>query len=521
MTSTYLNYLTFERSYGRPLESASPDDVDPRSDIAREAEYFRENIGKVSTAAELLRDDRLYEFALTAFGLSDQIPNKEFIGNVLDQGVFDPFTDFTSEERLLGQDQNGINQIAEAFWFSEEFILPSLREDAIVDAVDDLTNRYVAANGGVLTDALVTEINYFNDRIVSITSGEDLVKDERLLRLVLSAYNQEDQIGNGELIGKAIDAGVYNPGAAVRKTGSLANTLNDSRYDAFARGFAFNEIGDQNTKSSEFVENVIDRYSVERLEAQAKEARDSELPRNAISGVIQRDSEYFLENIGKVTSIEEFLDNDRLYRYALTAFDLESQIDSKGLVRKVLEEGVEDDDALANQLIDKKFRDFAAAFGFAEVGTRNTRNPNFAADVVERYERVAVETDAGEDNIGVRLGAYFDRQAGGLTSWFSFLGDQALREVLFTAFVLPDEMQQTNPDKLVQIFESRFDIEDFADPVERQKFIERFTLMYDIRNGAPGGSQALVLELYGVTPEAPTDAGGASISSETLSATLF
>jgi flagellar biosynthesis regulator FlbT len=50
---------------------------------ARDREYFRENIGNVVTASELVEDYRLRRVALSAFGLQDDLPNRAFIERVL------------------------------------------------------------------------------------------------------------------------------------------------------------------------------------------------------------------------------------------------------------------------------------------------------------------------------------------------------------------------------------------------------------------------------------------------------
>ncbi|MEE4209506.1 MAG: DUF1217 domain-containing protein [Parvularcula sp.] len=497
MTSTYLSYLTFTRTYGKPLAPVKADEIDPSRSSELEADYFRQNIGKVSSGKELIADERLYAFALRAFGLEDQINNKEFMQNVFDQGVFDTTVEYSREDRLLGKAANPINKLAETFWFSEEFVLPQLKEQAIAKAADNLVNKYSAKNGG-LTGPVIAEVNYFTDLVVALRSGEDLVRDDRLFRFVLNALSMEEEYGNKELIAKALNAGVYNPGAGVLKTGAPANASNDSRFNTIARAFAFNEIGDQNTKNATFVDRVVDQYFAETAKIEQREERDAKVRRSAFPAQYTREMEYFKENIGKVGSLDEFLDNDRLYRFALIAFDLESQIPYKGLIKKVLKEGVAEKDALANKLADPKFKVFARALGFAEEGTKNVRNPNFAAEVLENYKRVRVETDAGEDNVGVRLAAYFERRAPVITNWFAVLGDRALREVAFAAFDLPNEMQQTNPDRLVKILESRFDIEDLQDPDKLQKFIKRFTLMYDIRaNKDANGGGSPVLQLYG------------------------
>lgn len=53
------------------------------------AQYFRENIGKVRTGEDLVADRRLMTVALGAFGLDDDINSKFFIRKVLESSTFD------------------------------------------------------------------------------------------------------------------------------------------------------------------------------------------------------------------------------------------------------------------------------------------------------------------------------------------------------------------------------------------------------------------------------------------------
>jgi len=55
--------------------------------VKRATEYFRENIGKATTAEALVGDRRLLEVALGAFGLEDDINAKAFIRKVLSDGT--------------------------------------------------------------------------------------------------------------------------------------------------------------------------------------------------------------------------------------------------------------------------------------------------------------------------------------------------------------------------------------------------------------------------------------------------
>ena len=55
--------------------------------IQRATDYFRDKIGEVRSAEDLVKDRRLLEVALGAFGLDDDINNKFFIGKILAEGT--------------------------------------------------------------------------------------------------------------------------------------------------------------------------------------------------------------------------------------------------------------------------------------------------------------------------------------------------------------------------------------------------------------------------------------------------
>ena len=56
-------------------------------EIKRDEDYFRANIGKITTAEQLVKDRRLLKVALGAFGLDADINNKAFIEKVLKDGT--------------------------------------------------------------------------------------------------------------------------------------------------------------------------------------------------------------------------------------------------------------------------------------------------------------------------------------------------------------------------------------------------------------------------------------------------
>jgi hypothetical protein len=67
------------------------------------------------------------------------------------------------------------------------------------------------------------------------------------------------------------------------------------------------------------------------------------------------ETKYYLANIGKVRSIDDFVGNTRLFRFAMTAFGLEDMATAKGFVKKILTDGVADSKSLANRLADTRF----------------------------------------------------------------------------------------------------------------------------------------------------------------------
>ncbi|MGH6929302.1 MAG: hypothetical protein ACREEV_13375, partial [Dongiaceae bacterium] len=58
--------------------------------VARDIEYFRQNIGKIETADELVKDYRLYRVVLSAYGLDSQINGQGLMKKVLGENWSDP-----------------------------------------------------------------------------------------------------------------------------------------------------------------------------------------------------------------------------------------------------------------------------------------------------------------------------------------------------------------------------------------------------------------------------------------------
>ena len=77
-----------------------------------------------------------------------------------------------------------------------------------------------------------------------------------------------------------------------------------------------------------------------------------------------RDAPYYQDNIGKVTSVDGFLKNNRLFAFAMKAHGLEDMAYAKAFMRKVLESDLGDANSFAMKLADTRYAEFARSFNF-------------------------------------------------------------------------------------------------------------------------------------------------------------
>ena len=230
----------------------------------------------------------------------------------------------------------------------------------------------------------------------------------------------------------------------------------------------------------------------------------------ANSGANLRDSEYFAAEIRNIQTAEQLVDDRRLLRVSLAAFGLEEDIDSKFFVRKILEEGSLNNDSLANRLADKRYLEFAKAFGFGDFPVPNTQLSDFPDRILSAFRERSFEAAVGEQNGDLRLALSLEREftdiAGDSTNnntkWFAILGNPPLRSVFESAFNLPSSFAGLPIDKQVEIFRdrasSRFGsdvVTELAEPETIERITQSFLLAKQVAQANPivAGSTALAL----------------------------
>ncbi|GAA3858999.1 DUF1217 domain-containing protein [Celeribacter arenosi] len=225
----------------------------------------------------------------------------------------------------------------------------------------------------------------------------------------------------------------------------------------------------------------------------------------AESKTVQRDTNYFEENIGKVETAADLMADRRLLSVALGAFGLGDDINNKYFIQKVLEDGTLDSDALSNRLTDKRYHAFSEAFGFGNFDVPNTSLSTFAPEITQRYLDQEFEVAIGEQDESLRLALSLDRELGEIAAkdtsddgrWYTVMGNTPIRTVFETALGLPssfgaldlDQQLDTFRDKSEQYFETS-EVADFADSEKRGELIRLFLLRSDISSANSGMSPA-------------------------------
>ena len=164
--------------------------------IQRDAEYFTEKIGEISSAEELVSDRRLLTVALGAFGLQDDINNRYFIQKVLEEGTA---SDDTLANRLA---DTRYREMSEAFGFGPSAVSLTSLDGFAVDIVDRFQSNSFEVAAGAQDNAMRVAL-YAQRELQGLAGGEEstdtkwftIMGDPPLRQLFEKALNLPSSIG--------------------------------------------------------------------------------------------------------------------------------------------------------------------------------------------------------------------------------------------------------------------------------------------------------------------------------------
>jgi hypothetical protein len=452
--------------------------------------YYTAAIGSVTSVDDLLNDDLLYNYALIAYGLNPTLQSKDTIRQVLTSDLSDP-NSFANT-----QTDNRYRLLAEAFNFATDGTIAGTDGAQSADQVDGTTELYLAHYDDAAVNAETVATNFYRSRINTLISVDELIKNATLYNYVLEAYGFDPKVESKSKIRQVLTSDSTDPA-------SFANRQRDKRYRELAADFNFGSDGSvlQPREAQSETEELatINLYN-SRVGSSASE-----------DAAAQKESTYYHNAIIRIRSLDDFLKDKRLVAYVLKAHGFEGETVTNDELRKVLTSDPFDEDSYVSKLSDTRFRGMAAAFNFTADGQigrgpdQQVQSRSAMLKTMDLHVRQSMEAEAGAQNEGVRLALYFQRKAPEITSALSILADKALFEVARTALGLPESMSQADIDLQAAMINKRLNIEDLKDPEKLDKFLARFTTLYDLNSGTSSAASPASILLGGGGTNVGTD----------------
>ena len=398
MLSTYVSYQLIAKDLPKAL-----DRVENQTMVDRETKYYLENISKVKSIDDFVGNYRLFSYAMKAYGLEDMTYAKAFMVKVLEGGVTDPdsFANRLNDKRYL--------EFAKAFDFKKNGENTINYNRAQVDVPQNFLLQVELTTGQENYALVEEETSYFLENIGAVKSIDDLMANARLLRYAMTANGLNVADYTPAHIRTMLEGGVTDPA-------SPANKLGDKRFANFVADFNFVEFGAATTLRSAVQTGTPQKFI---------DASELNLFK-AISDTQRTEMKYFTDNIGKVTTAGQLISDTRLLTFAMSAFGLDARTEPPERAHAMLMGGIADPGSPANQLTDKRYAAFVAAFNFAEYGADATRRDVVTQITPQRY----LETQSDPET------AYFRANISGVKSVGDLLRDERLITYAMKAFGL-------------------------------------------------------------------------------------
>ncbi|MBN9029186.1 MAG: hypothetical protein BGO05_03090 [Rhizobiales bacterium 63-7] len=467
-------------------------------------QYFEQKVASARTVDELFGDpfdQRIFDFLNAAYGINAIVPST--IENILTSDR-DP-DNASSYVNMAGSKKDAYLALMNAFNFKQDGTLDTGVSAQTADQTKQTTNYYMAAYNDKDDAADEAAIKQYKSGLTNVTSLDTFMSTSTVYNFALKAVGLDPTKVSTLTIKNVLKSDLNDPK-------SYVYTLKDDRYVQLAKAFNFDAKGNLTTPLAVQSTVAITQIAKDYIIAKTKFASSSE--KDALRKTAESEAQYYQDNIGKIDSVSELLADRKLMNVVLTAKGIDPKTVTDDYLKKIFASDLNDPKSFANTEKDDRFAEIAASFNFdakgnvtrLEAGTVQQRGQ--LLETQHKYLQQTLEVQQGEENAGVRLALYFERKAGDITSAYDILGDTALAEVFRTTYSLPDEIANMDIDQQAKLVEKYMTLSELSDPDKLAKLLQRFTVMYDLKNS--GGTDNPVLALFSNS--------GASISGDTLMA---
>lgn len=455
-----------------------------------ERSFFEAKVASARTVDDLLDDgsggERMAKFLGTAFGLGSMQPAT--IKGILtsDRDPANPNSFVNSSGRW----KEPFTQLMNAFNFKQDGTLDPADNAQTSAQTLSTTNRYMAAYNDADEEADRLAIKNFRQNVYSITSLDKFLTTPKVYSFALQSVGLDPAKVPADTIKKVMKSDLNDPKSYVYQ-------LKDDRYLKLARSFNFDAKGNLTTPLVAQDRSQITDIAKDYIIAKTKFAKGAELV--SLRKKADADAKYYQTAVAGIDSVADLLADRKAVDILLVAKGLDPKKVTNDYLKKVLTSDLNDPKSFANKASDKRFAEIASAFNFDKTGnvvrvvTAGPQKPVQVRETVDGYNQQTLETQQGDSNPGVRLALYFRRKAADIRTAYDILADPALAQVFRTTYSMPDAMANMDIDQQAHVVEKYLDLKELSDPAKLEKFLKRFTAMYDLKNGQTGGSSLATL----------------------------
>lgn len=325
------------------------------------------------------------------------------------------------------------------------------------------------------------ELASFKADIAKVEILDDIFKNTKLLTTILKAYDLESKINNVAELKKILTSKLTDPK-------SLVNINRDKRYLALAEDIDLYK-GYTKIKSAVFAKKLEDRL-VEKYADPRLEPKQKTLILN--SAVFKKDIETFKLRASKIDTVDELFKDYRLLKTVLEAYDLDTEIDKAGFIKKVLTGNPADKEALVNRVNDSRYRDLALDIGLFN-GVKGLKSSAFANRLESKLAQVRFEHNVDDESPGVRAALRFRALAPKIKSPYDILSDPILRDVVLKATGLPLTIVRQTVESQARLLESRINFGKLKEPAYANRLIKQFLAQSETPQTVSGNGALLNL----------------------------
>jgi hypothetical protein len=175
--TTSISYAIIATNLPRSLKTTAA-----KPQVARETAYYLDNIQKVKSISDFLGDDRIFAYAMRAFGLQDMAYAKAFMRKVLTEGIADSssFANKLSDTRY--------REFANTFNFAQFGATTTIFDDTRQGTADRYIRQTLEEDVGGQDEGVRLAL-YFGRKAAGLTSALGILADTALLKVVQTALN--------------------------------------------------------------------------------------------------------------------------------------------------------------------------------------------------------------------------------------------------------------------------------------------------------------------------------------------